>query len=146
MPSPYRDYFRAAYPEGLVVDIVYIPIRSPGIFLFCKGISVFQPERFLYIRFAVYFGRAFFQIVEGSDVIKTSGVVLVIVCQQNSIQMGNIFSEHLLPEVRACVHEQLQTVIIHHNTGSEPFVPMVGTSAYFASAADHRHTLRCSGS
>ena len=118
-----------------------MPLRCAGIFGFCKGIAIFHPERILYIFFAIYLTCASFKVIECADVIQSSCVVLMIVGEQDGIKVGHSLAEHLLSEIRTCIHENAQSLVIHENACAKPLVARVLAAAYITSASYHRHSL-----
>ena len=66
-----------------------VPLRSTRVFLLGKCVGIFLPERFFDIGLAIDFCRKPLKVVEGADVVKSSGVVFVIVCQEDSVQMAH---------------------------------------------------------
>ena len=120
---------------------MHVPFRSSGIFLLGKGIRVFQPQRILYIFLAIDFRSLLLQIIESADIVKTSRVILMIMSQKDGIKVGYFCPEHLLSEVRTCIHKNLHVLMLYQHTGSEAFVTRVPAAAHIASAAYHRHSL-----
>ena len=93
--------------------------------------------------FAIYLSRLLFYVIECPDVVQTSGVVFMVVGQEDGIHSGYAFAEHLLSEVGAGIYKHLETFVFHIDACPESFVTRVGAPADFASASYHRHTLLC---
>src|SRR5690606_31160725 len=87
----------------------------------------------------------FMHEVEGADVIESCCVVAVRMGKEHCVETPDSLPQHLLPEVRPRInHKRLIFDFQKHRT-AEPFVPVVDGAAHLTSAANHWHTLRCSG-
>ena len=132
--------------EWTVIDKMDAPFRGSGIFVFGKGVAEHYLECFQHLRLTVDVYRLAVDIVERADIIKSSSVVHVIVCQENGVDMTYILPEHLYAEIRPGVDEYRQAAVLHQGCGTQPLVVRVGGAAYGAVAADDRYALRCAGS
>jgi hypothetical protein len=52
---------------------------------------------------------------KGAYIVNSGRVVGVLVCKQNRIEAFDGVSEHLLPEIRPAIHDQIQVVCLYHN-------------------------------
>ena len=112
--------------ERPLVDQVDVPFRSAGIFFFGERITVFRLQRPEDFRFAVDFDGASAGVVEGTDIIQPSRMVLMIVSQENGVGVADACPEHLAPEIRSDVDEDAQPAIFDENRGAETLVPRIG--------------------
>jgi hypothetical protein len=88
-----------------------MPFRSSWIFLLGEGISVLHPESVFYIFLAIDFGSSFLEVIECPYVVKASRVVLVVVGEEDGVEMTYVLTQHLLPEVRSCIDEELHAFV-----------------------------------
>ena len=127
--------------EGLAPDAVDVPFRSAGVLLLGESVTVFAPERLLDVFLAIDVDGFGFQQVEGARVVQASGVVLVVVGEQDGIQVPDPCAQHLIAEIGAGVHQDRQSAVFHQGGGAQAFVTRVGGAADRAFAADHRYAL-----
>ena len=120
------------------VDGVQVPFRSTGVFVLREGVGVFAAERILHIRLAVDIDRVALAQVEGTDVVQSGRMVLVVVREQDGVQVIHPGAQHLVAEVRSGVHQDGQAAVFHQRGGAQPLVARVGRAADLAVAADHR--------
>ena len=80
-------------------------------------------------------------VVEGSDIIQTSCMVLVIVSQQYGVNTDDAFTQHLISEVRSCIDKYPESHMFDQDTGSESFVTGVGAKTHIAAASYHGYAL-----
>jgi hypothetical protein len=61
------------------------------------------------------------------------------------VDVADILAERLCSEIGPSVHHKRAFRGFDINRGAQPVIARVGRPADIAIAADHRHTLRCSG-
>jgi len=81
--------------------------------MFVKGVRVFHLETSEDSFFAVNGCGLVLEIIEGSDIVKSSGVVLVLMCQKYGIKVLYTVGEGLVPEIRSAVYQKLEAFIFH---------------------------------
>ena len=72
-------------------------------------------------------------------------MVFMVVGQEDSIKMRDLFTEHLLPEIRAGVDQEGLAQIADERRAAEAVVARVVGGAHFAVATDHRDALGGAG-
>ena len=60
--------------------------------------------------------------VKWSDVIDTDDVVIVFVCNEDSIEVFYLRPEHLLSKIGARVDKDIDLLVLQECSGTEPFV------------------------
>ena len=139
--GPYRDNLRSVDAEGGLAYGVQYEVRYSGITVVPEGVGVLAFERFLDYGLGVDRKCLVHEIVECSDIVQASGVVLVHVGQQHGIQFLDAAAQDLLAEIRTGIHDQPQAVIFDVGRGSESFVMEIIRAADRAGAADDGHAL-----
>ena len=129
------------HDERFLSDDVHVPFRGSGILRKGEDIGIFPDQVAQDILFAVDFGRTPVDIVQRTHVVQSAGVVFVIVRQKNGIQMMHFLREHLHPEIRTCVHKDVQPGIFDKRRCPEPLVPGVRRAADRTVASDDRNAL-----
>ena len=99
--------------KRILVDHVEMPFGRSGVFREGEDVGIFLDQLVEDVPLAVDLGGALVDVVERAHVIKTSSVVLVVVCQQDGVKVAEIVGEHLHPEVRPGVHEDAKPLIFN---------------------------------
>ena len=146
VPASDRNDFDSVDAERLFIYVMDTPLWSAWIFVLCKSIGIFHTERILHVLLAIDLCCLLLKVVERSDVVQPSSMVLVVMGKQNSVKVRHTCSKHLLSEIRTRIHQNGQSFILHQHAGSQTLVAAVRTAAHLATAPDHRHTLRRSRS
>ena len=142
LPHQYGVVVMSIYPQMvLIFNEMYAPLRYSGIFVLGEAIWIFALERLKHIWFAIYMAVLVLEIVEGTQVVKSSSVVFVVVCQQYGINVPDLFTQHLMAEIRACVNHRPDSAHVHHGGCAAAFVTRICTHANGAVAGYHRHSL-----
>ena len=128
--------------ERVLIDQVDMPFGGAGILVFREGIRIVVPERFQHFRLTVDLHGLSVDIVEGADIVQAARMVLVLVREEDRIQVPDTLRQHLHPEIRSCIDEDLESIQLHESRCPEPFVPRVLRPAYRTLAGDDRHPLR----
>jgi hypothetical protein len=113
------------YQERFVIDNVQVPFRGARILREPEYVRIFTDQVFLYPVFAIYFRSPPVDVVERTDVVEPSGVVLVVVGQEDGVKMAEIVPKHLHPEIRPCVDQYLQAPVFHIRRCPQAFVPWI---------------------
>ena len=116
-------------------------VRNSWVAVVAEGVGVLPSEGILDHRLGVDGECPVHEIVEGPYVIQSAGVVLVHVGEQHCVQLPYAAAQYLLPEVRAGVHYQSQTLVFDVCGGSQPLVVEVVRPADGTGAADDGHAL-----
>src|SRR6185503_5960905 len=116
-----------------------------GIFKFGKYVMKLAFQSFLHPLIGVYVNWSLLFVVKGADIVHPRDMVLVLVGKNNGIQPLNLFTQHLVSEVRARIDHDHRSLIFKHHRGPQTLVARVRRSANFASAGDYRYALRGSG-
>ena len=124
------------------VNDMHVKFRGALVLYLGKCIRVFALEGVLDVFFAENADRVMVHQIECPYVIQASRVILVIVCQEDGIDMPDSRPEHLIPEVRTCVHENGKSSVLHECRCPQALVPRVLRSASCAVATYHRLSLR----
>ena len=127
--------------KRILVDHVQMPFRCSRIFREGEDVRIFLDKVIEDVPFAVDLGGALVDVVERPYVVEATGVVLVVVCQQDGIKMAEIVRKHLHPEIRPGVHEDVQPFIFNEHRGADTLVLCVRRFAHVALAADDRNSL-----
>ena len=128
--------------ERLLVDDMHVPFGRAGVFVFGEGIRVIVPQRLQHLGLAIDLHGLLVDIVERPHVVQAARMVLVLVRQQDGVQVADPFRKHLHPEVRACVDEHLEPLVLHERRRPEPLVMRILRPAHRALAPDDRNPLR----
>ena len=139
--GPHGDYLHSSDAEGLLSDGVQDEVRNSGVAVVAEGVGVLPSEGILDYRLGVDGKCPVHEVVEGPHVIQSAGMVLVHVGEQHGIQLPDTAAQNLLPEVRAGVHHQSQTLVFDVCGGSQPLVVEVVRPADGTGAADDGHAL-----
>jgi hypothetical protein len=70
-------------------------------------------------------------------------MVAVGMGKQNGMELGDVFTQHLLPEVRPRINYQAELFMPDVDGGTQPFVAVVNRCADTAVAPDNGYALRC---
>ena len=135
----------ALHGEGAVPDRMQPELRHPRVFVRCEGVGEFPRYRLAGLRVGVNVHVAVLGKVKGADVVHAGDVVHVLVGQQHKIEVLHLFTQHLLPEVRAGVNDKPFARKIHQHGGAQPFVTRVCGFTDVAVAGDYRYALGGSG-
>ena len=114
---------------GVLVQSVEANLWNSRVWVFAKYIMEFALQRFLNLRGRVHIHISLQAKIESPDVIQASHMVLVFVGKQDGIDRIDLFPQHLLSEVWACINHQMPRTIwsirpihIKHRTGTQPAV------------------------
>ena len=91
--------------KGGFINKVYIYFRRSGILYRRENIVVRSLERFIYGFFAPDSNGLAAYVVEGPDVVKATGMVFMVVCEQYCVQIADACPKQLVPEIRACIDQ-----------------------------------------
>lgn len=139
--GPHGDYLHSTDAEGLFSDGMQDEVRNSWVAVVAEGVGVLPFERFLDDGLCVDGKCPVHEVVEGPHVIQSAGMVLVHVGEQHSIQLPDTAAQDLLPEVRAGVHHEPETLVFDICGGSQPLVVEVVRAADGTGAADDGHAL-----
>ena len=125
MSATDRDDFNSINAERVLVNQVNVPFWGTWIAVLSEGIRIFLTEGILYVFLTIYLCRGLFKVVEGADIIETSGVVFVIVCQENGVQMSYSCTKHLLTEIRTGINKKSFAAIVHKDAGAQSLITWI---------------------
>ena len=81
----------------------------------------------------------------GPDIIKSGGMVAVLVGEEDGIKPVHRIGKHLLPEIGAAVDDDIGVLILHQHRHPKAFVFRIGTQAHRMGAPYYWDSLRGSG-
>ena len=84
--------------------------------------------------------------VQGADIIESEDVIGVAMCDQQSVELIDLFPQCLLPKVGGDVYDEPPIVILDHEPGTQPFIARIAGFTDITGATDHRYSDGCSGS
>lgn len=79
--------------------------------------------------------------VEGPDIIQANYMIVVLVGKQDSIQMLNFSTQHLLAQIRPGIDENIGAVVCEQGGGPQPIVPGIVGAANDTATPDNGYTL-----
>src|SRR5690606_32911091 len=79
--------------------------------------------------------------VKSANVIKTCNMIFMFMGKKNGTEVSNVFSQHLVPQIRARMDHQLFTFNYYPNSGTQPFDFKGGVEAYVTPPGNDRHPL-----
>lgn len=145
VPDADRPHAYAADVEGGVfVDGMEFDARQAG-----DRVAENVFETFAYIG-----GNAFLGVyrhgvaraeIERPDIVEPDDVVVVFVREQNGIEVPGAGAEHLLPEIGACVDQDVRVAVRQQGGSAQAGVVRVVRSTHAAVASDNWNTLGSTG-
>ena len=141
--GPDGDDRRALDVERQAGDQMDVHLRRPGIGFLLEYVIVFFLERFKHVGFAEDGERTLLQVIERAYVIEAAGMVFMVVGQENGVEMGNLFAQHLLPEIGTGIDQESLSFKAHERRTAQALVPRIRRRTDLAVASDHRNPLRC---
>ena len=151
MVSRNRDHFDIADPERLTgFDFVQFDLGSTPVFVLSEcvvEILTHDPER---SRRRIDVDRmdrtGIVHEVESPHIVQTADMVFVFVGKQNRIEVTHARTEHLAAKIRPGVDYDPHAPGFDHRRSAQAVIARIGRSADLATAADHGHALRGTGS
>lgn len=83
--------------------------------------------------------------IKRAHIIESDDVVVVFVREQDAIDVANTGAQHLLPEIGACIYNNIGVAIAEQCRRPQSVVARVAGSAHFAVAPDNGDALRSAG-
>ena len=134
------------HQEGMrAVYVVDVELGSALVFDFHERIRVVPFQGVLHVFLAVDVDGMVLDQVERPHVVQASGVVLMVVGQEDGVYVADVLPQHLVAEIRASVHEYGEPAVFHQHGSAQPFVARVRGLADLAVASYHRHALGGAG-
>ena len=131
--------------KGIGVDLLQRQLRNSRIFLFSKSIGKLSADLLQYIKSTEDWHIALLQKIKRPYVIQSSGMILMRMGENNSIQTVNSLPKHLLPEIGASIHNNTILAVSDMNGSPQTFIAEIHRCTNSTGAANNRHSLRGSG-
>ena len=151
IPEPEAQYrhFQVPYLDGEDLDISYLKgvffdsveaeIRYAGILYVSEGVGKLAYDAFLCHFIGIEIHGPVLEEIVSPDIIQACNMVFMGVGKDDSIQLPDVVSEHLVPEIRCGVDDQGGGRRLDEDAGAKSFVFFIGRSAHFTRAGDHRN-------
>lgn len=97
------------------------------------------------IRAAVNGHVASLEEIVGANIVEPGSMVFMSVGENHCIEAFDVFTKHLLPEIRTGIDHYAAFANSEMNRSAQPFVAKVHGGAHLAPASDDRDALRSSG-
>ena len=138
-----RDCQLSDTERQTVADIVQSGFGQSGELMRFEDIMVIVLYCVQCLRIGVDLHVAVLDPVEGSDVVNAAYVVAMSMSDEDSIEMVDMVSEHLLPEVRSNIDEYVIAIVVGDQCRrAESFVVRVMRLAYVTSTGYDGYSLR----
>lgn len=145
MQNPYWTELDISDKKRGIGDQVDIQLRNARVFYLIKGVMEFTFKCFINLLGGIDFDRFTMNVIIGPYIIHAGNMVLVFMCEEQSIQTVNFMLQHLLSEIGTRIDNHASGTIFDKNGSPETLISGIAALAYRAGTGNNRNPLGSTG-